>query len=89
MDEEDLPAPDWNDPAIIAARKQVERAIGEYLAVLRAGMHPYPVAWVVGVEWTNPDIEQNHQAARDVISPDEQTISASAGLGAYILDRYR
>lgn len=49
---------------------------------------PYVVAWAVAAEWTNAELEQSGRAGRDVISPSEQSISASAGLGAYLSNRF-
>lgn len=75
-------------PDVIAARDAVGRAISEYLNVIRPDEKPYVVAWAVGAEWTNAELEQTARASRDVISPAEQSISASAGLGAYLVNRF-
>lgn len=75
-------------PDVIAARDRVGKAITEYLHTIRPDDAPYVVAWCVGAEWTNAELEQTGRAGRDVISPSEQSISASAGIGAYITARF-
>lgn len=79
---------DWNDPRVKEARDAVERAIIAYEQLIRPDEAPIVVAWGVAVEWTNMALEQAGRAGRDVITPQEQTISASAGLGLYLTDRY-
>lgn len=79
---------DWNDPQVEDARLEIERAITRCMNVIRPDETPLVVAWQVGVEWTNSELEREGQAGRDVVAPKEQTLSASAGLGHYILDRY-
>lgn len=88
MDDDDLRPYDYHAPEVQAARDAVGRAIGNYLATIRPDEQPYVVAWAVGVEWTNAELEQNAQAGRDVISPAEQSISASCGLGTYLVNRF-
>lgn len=88
MSDGDLPPYDYNAPEVQAARDAVGRAIANFLTIIRPDEQPYVVAWAVGVEWTNAELEQNAQAGRDVISPAEQSISASGGLGMYLLNRY-
>ena len=75
-------------PDVVAARDAVGRAISEYLRLIRPDEDPFVVAWVVGVEWTNAELEQAGEAGRDVVSPSEQPVSATAGLGAYLLHRF-
>lgn len=79
---------DWNSPEVENARIDIERAITQYMQIIRPDDAPLVVAWQVGVEWTNTELERDGQAGRDVIGPKEQTISASLGLGMYIADRY-
>ncbi len=79
---------DYLAPDVVAARDTVGKAISDYLRVIRPDDDPYVVAWAVGVEWTNAELEQTGRAGRDVISPSEQSISASAGLGAYLTHRF-
>lgn len=79
---------DYLAPDIVAARDAVGKAITDYLRTIRPDDDPYVVAWCVGAEWTNPEFEQTGRAGRDVISPSEQSISASAGIGAYITARF-
>lgn len=79
---------DYLAPEVVAARDAVGRAIADYLRTIRPNEDPYLVAWAVGTEWTNTDLEQSGRAGRDVISPSEQSISASAGLGAYLVNRF-
>lgn len=79
---------DYLAPEVVAARDAVGRAIADYLRTIRPDEDPYLVAWAVGAEWTNTDLEQSGRAGRDVISPSEQSISASAGLGAYLVNRF-
>lgn len=80
--------PDFTSPEAIEARDNVSKAISEYLTLLRPDEAPYVVAWTVGAEWTNTELEQTGRAGRDIIMPLEQTVSASAGLGAYITSRF-
>jgi hypothetical protein len=87
-DEEDERPYDYMAPEIVEAREEVGRAVANYLNIMRPEETPYVVAWVVGAEWTNTELEQTGRAGRDVISPSEQTISGSAGLGAYIAARF-
>lgn len=87
MDDEQLPY-EYLAPEVVAARDAVGKAIGEYLRIIRPTEDPYVVAWAVGAEWTNADLEQSGRAGRDVISPSEQTLSASAGIGAYLFNRF-
>jgi len=75
-------------PDVVAARDAVGRAIAEYMRVIRPNDEPFVVAWAVATEWTNAELEQSGHAGQDVISPSEQPISASAGLGAYLLKRF-
>lgn len=79
---------DYLAPEVVAARDGVARAVTEYLRTIRPNDDPYVVAWAVGVEWTNAELEQTGRAGRDVVSPSEQSISASAGLGAYLMNRF-
>lgn len=79
---------DWNAPEVQQARLEVERAISHYMQTIRSDEAPIVVAWQVAVEWTNMELEQDGRAGRDVISPMEQSLSASAGLGMYIVNRY-
>lgn len=88
MDEDDQPDYDYFAPEVVEARDTVARAITTYLNLIRPDETPYVVAWAVGVEWTNAELEQTARAGRDVISPSEQSISASAGLGAYLMNRF-
>jgi hypothetical protein len=87
-DDGELEPYDYLAPEVVAARAAVGRAIAEYLAVIRPTEQPYIVAWAAAAEWTNTELEQTGQASRDVISPSEQTISASAGLGSYLHHRF-
>ena len=87
MDDDELSA-DFLAPDVVEARAVLGRAISDYLDVLRGEEQPFVVAWVVAAEWTNPDLEQTGRAGRDVVSPTEQTLSASVGLGAFIASRY-
>lgn len=87
MDDDDYTV-DFNSAEVIAAKDAVARAVSDYLQLLRPEDAPYVVAWVVGAEWTNTDLEQTGRAGRDIIMPHEQTISASAGLGSYITSRF-
>lgn len=87
MEDEERPY-DYMAPEVVAARAAVGKAISEYLKVIRPHDDPYVVAWAVGAEWTNAELEQTGRAGRDVISPSEQPIAASAGLGAYLLNRF-
>lgn len=86
-DEEQRPY-DYLAPEVVAARDAVGRAIADYLRTIRPDEDPYLVAWAVGAEWTNAELEQSGRAGRDVVSPSEQSISASAGIGAYLLNRF-
>lgn len=79
---------DYLAPNVVAARDAVGKAIADYLRTIRPTDDPYVVAWCVGAEWTNAELEQTGRAGRDVISPSEQSISASAGIGAYITARF-
>lgn len=79
---------DYLAPEVVEARDTVARAIATYLNTIRPTETPYVVAWAVGVEWTNTELEQTGRAGRDVISPSEQSISASAGLGSYLVNRF-
>lgn len=88
MDDDDETPYDVTAPELVAARDAISRAINNYLQLLRPSENPYPVAWVIGVEWTNTELEQQARAGRDTIMPNEQTISASGGLGTYIANRY-
>lgn len=88
MDEDDESPYDYLDPEVVAARDAVGKAISEYLRVIRPDENPFVVAWAVGAEWTNAELEQSGRAGRDVISPSEQPISATAGLGGYLLSRF-
>ena len=73
---------------VVAARAAVGKAVSEYLQIIRPDEDPYVVAWAVGVEWTNAELEQTARAGRDVISPSEQNISATVGLGVYLAKRF-
>lgn len=88
MDDEDERPYDYMAPEVMEARERVGKAITEYLNTIRPDEQPYVVAWCVGAEWTNTELEQNGRAGRDVISPSEQSISASAGIGSYIASRF-
>lgn len=88
MSDEDERPYDYLAPAVVAARDAVGRAIAEYVALIRPGESPYVVAWAVAAEWTNAELEQSGRAARDIVSPSEQSLSASAGLGAYLMNRF-
>lgn len=79
---------DYLAPEVVAARAAVGKAISDYLQTIRPDEEPYVVAWAVAAEWTNTDLEQTGRAGRDVISPSEQSVSASAGLGAYLTNRF-
>lgn len=79
---------DYLAPDVVAARAAVGKAVSEYLRVIRPDEDPYVVAWAVAVEWTNAELEQTGRAGRDVISPSEQNISATVGLGAYLTHRF-
>ena len=87
-DDEDTPSYDYFAPEVQAARDAVGRAISEYLRTIHPDEEPFVVAWVVGAEWTNAKLEQSARAGRDIISPAEQSISASGGLGAYVAARF-
>lgn len=86
MDDDEKP--DMLAPEIQAARDNVSRAIADYLNLIHPGETPYVVAWAVGAEWTNAELEQTGRAGRDVIAPNEQSVSASAGIGAYLTNRF-
>lgn len=45
-------------------------------------------AWVAAIEWTNVGLEQENAACRDVLSDLAQPLSASAGLGQFIVNFY-
>lgn len=79
---------DYLAPDVVAARDAVGKAIADYLRIIRPDDDPYVVAWAVGAEWTNAELEHAGRAGRAVISPSEQSISASAGLGAYLSNRF-
>lgn len=79
---------DYMAPETVDARNAVGRAITGYLNIIRPNEAPYVVAWAVGVEWTNAELEQTGRAGRDVISPSEQSVSATAGLGAFLTNRF-
>lgn len=87
MSDEERPY-EYLAPDVVAARDAVGRAISEYLHVIRPDEDPFVVAWAVAAEWTNAELEQSGHAGQDVISPSEQPISATAGLGAYLLNRF-
>lgn len=87
MSDEERPY-DYLAPEVVAARDAVGKAIAEYLRTIRPDDNPYVVAWAVGAEWTNAELEQTGRAGRDVISPSEQSISASAGIGAHLVNRF-
>lgn len=90
----DLPDDKRNRAQVI--REQLAALISEYVDVIRTDIdesvqgndRPIVQAWVVGIEWTNIELERNDMGGRDSITPDGQTLSNSAGLGAYIADRY-
>jgi hypothetical protein len=86
--DEDEQKPDMLAPEIQAARDAVGRAIADYLTLIHPGESPYVVAWAVGAEWTNAELEQTGRAGRDVIAANDQSISASAGIGAYLTHRF-
>ena len=86
-DGRDLPM-DHTSPDVVAARANVAKAIADFLRIARPEEDPYVVAWVVGVGWTNSELERTGYAGRDTIAPDDQTVSASAGLGAFITARF-
>lgn len=88
MSDKDAHPYDYLAPEVVEARAAVGRAISAYLAVIRPEEKPYVVAWAVAAEWTNAELEQTGRAGQDVISPSEQPISASAGLGAYLAKRF-
>jgi hypothetical protein len=87
MDDDELEY-DYLAPEVVEARNAVGRAIADYLTVIRPTEQPYVVAWAVGAEWTNATLEQTGRAGRDVISPSEQPISATCGLGQYLAVRF-
>lgn len=87
-DEEDAEEYDYLAPEVVAARANVGKAISEYMATIRPNEKPFVVAWAVACEWTNAELEQSGRAGRDVISPSEQTISASSGLGWHLVRRF-
>lgn len=76
--------PLYLSPAACAARDEVERAIQKYVNITRAGEDPIITAWVVGLEWTNINLEQDGRAGRDLIMPLGGTISSAQGLGLWI-----
>lgn len=88
MSDEEARPFDYLAPEVIAARDAVGRAIAAYLAVIRPDESPYVVAWAVAAEWTNTELELAGRAGRDVVAPSEQSVSASAGLGAYLVNRF-
>ncbi|MFC7430997.1 MULTISPECIES: hypothetical protein [unclassified Agrococcus] len=88
MDDDDEAAFDYFAPDIVEARADVGRAINAYLQLIRPGENAFPVAWVAAVEWTNTDLEQAARASRDIVSPSEQAIAASCGLGVYLTNRF-
>jgi hypothetical protein len=45
-------------------------------------------AWVAAFEWTNVGLEQDNAAVRDVVSNFSQPLSASGGLGQFIVNFY-
>ena len=79
---------DYMAPDVQEARNVVAKAIADYLLVIRPTETPYVVAWCAAAEWTNTELEQSGSAGRDTISPSEQSISATVGLGAYVSARY-
>jgi hypothetical protein len=79
---------DYLAPEVVEAREAVGRAVTNYLNVIRSDETPFVLARAVAAEWTNPELEQTGRAGRDIISPSEQTVSASAGLGAYLAARF-
>lgn len=80
---------DYFAPKVIAAREAVGKAISDYIGTIRPDDAPYVVAWAVAAEWTNRELEQTGRAGRDTISPSEQTISATVGLGSHLVARYQ
>lgn len=83
---------DAQQAALEAERVKIERHVRRYVELLREDDHPndLPIIqeWVVGVEWTNVELEQSNRGGRDVIMRDGGTISAALGLGVYIRDRF-
>lgn len=78
--------------ALDVAREKIAAGIREYVSLLRddefEGDNPYVQEWIVGVEWTNVELERENKGARDVIARDGATLSAALGLGIYIRDRF-
>lgn len=83
-DDDDLDY-DPNSAEIVAARTAVAKAISDYVTAIRPDKSPFVVAWAVGVEWTNAELEQKQAACRDIITNQDQPISATSGLGRYLM----
>jgi hypothetical protein len=88
MDDDQQADYEYMAPEVQAARDTIAKAIAHYMLILRPTEQPYMVAWTVACEWTNTELEQSGRAGRDTISPSEQTISATVGLGQYTVNRY-
>lgn len=73
------------------ARDALDRAVRDYITAMRGGEDddPYVQAWAVACEWTTVELERDRMAGRDVITPDGQLISTGAGLGNYLVRRFR
>lgn len=88
----DLPLP--TSDKVDAARDAVARAVSAWVDAVteaseddeRAGA--IVLGWVVGVEWTNVQLEQSGRGGRDIIAPREQMLSTSKGLGQFVSEAY-
>lgn len=81
------------DPERLAAleeqREIISKAISEFVRLASQADDPFVTGWVIGVEWTNVGMEQAQQAARNAIAPNSQMVSASQGLGLFVVDSFR
>lgn len=71
--------------AIEEARDELDKAIKNFVSVMRdpafPGDAPYVQAWAVALEWTNIWSEQTLSIGPEIIAPNTQLISTTAGLG--------
>lgn len=75
--------------AIEEQRSIIAHAISEFVRLAANDTESFVTGWVIGVEWTTIGMEQNQQAARNAIAPTSQMVSASSGLGTFIVDSFR
>lgn len=75
------PTPD----ELAAAREELHKAIGRFFTLAHPG--EYVTAWVLATEYTDIRLTQENKAGRAITAPVDQPISATLGLGSYIVGR--